>query len=82
MSSLEHGEGMVRFDETIGSKDVVVMDASQPGQYPGEGTLENPYIVDWDLGEVHNPYNWTKRRKWIITAQVHIILIFCVRVTC
>jgi len=44
--------------------------ASNVSHFPGKGTANNPYIVDWDLGEPANPYNWTKRRKCIVTAQV------------
>jgi hypothetical protein len=36
----------------------------------GKGTSTDPYVVDWDLGELANPFNWTNKRKWIITAQV------------
>ncbi|KZP18299.1 MFS general substrate transporter [Athelia psychrophila] len=68
MSSFEYDKGIVRFEDASDSKAVV--DASQPGNYPGEGSLQNPYIVDWELGEVANPYNWINRRKWVITAQV------------
>ncbi|KIM80900.1 hypothetical protein PILCRDRAFT_72793 [Piloderma croceum F 1598] len=39
-------------------------------QLPGKGTVNEPYVVDWDLDEPANPYNWTKRRKWTITAQL------------
>ena len=38
-------------------------------QYPGRGTLEDPFIVDWDLGDPENPFNWSILRKWIITMQ-------------
>lgn len=43
---------------------------SQPGGYTGSGTQEDPYVVDWDLGDPESPYNWTKKKKWIITMQV------------
>lgn len=39
-------------------------------RYPGRGTREDPFVVDWDLGDPENPYNWTKSRKWLITLQV------------
>ncbi|KAJ8520988.1 hypothetical protein ONZ45_g2264 [Pleurotus djamor] len=42
----------------------------QPGDYPGSGTADDPYVVDWDLGDPECPYNWTKRKKWTITMQV------------
>ncbi|TFK84318.1 MFS general substrate transporter [Polyporus arcularius HHB13444] len=44
---------------------------SQPWQkYPGKGTHEDPYVVDWDIGDAENPYNWSRTRKWAITAQL------------
>ncbi|KAI0371743.1 MFS general substrate transporter [Pilatotrama ljubarskyi] len=42
----------------------------QDKKYPGRGTHEDPHIVDWDLGDPENPYNWPKRRKWAITLQL------------
>ena len=39
-------------------------------KYPGRGTPEDPFVVDWDLGDPENPFNWSKLRKWIITLQV------------
>ncbi|KAF8964653.1 major facilitator superfamily domain-containing protein [Flammula alnicola] len=41
--------------------------------YLGSGTAEDPYVVDWDLNDPEDPYNWSKLRRWIITAQ----LAFC-----
>lgn len=40
--------------------------------YSGSGTYDDPYVVDWDVGDVENPYNWPKRQKWAITFQVNI----------
>lgn len=45
---------------------------SKPSQYPGRGTKSDPYVVDWDLADVENPYNWTKFHKWVIIAQVPV----------
>ncbi|KAF9459570.1 MFS general substrate transporter [Collybia nuda] len=47
----------------------------QPAQlsrriYAGSGTLEAPYIVDWDHNDPEDPYNWSKARKWLITSQL------------
>jgi hypothetical protein len=39
-------------------------------KYPGRGTPHDPFVVDWDLGDPENPFNWSKRRKWLITLQV------------
>lgn len=38
--------------------------------YPGSGTAQDPYVVDWDKGDPEDPYNWSPRRKWAITLQV------------
>lgn len=46
--------------------------AWQERKYPGRGTHEDPYIVDWDIGDAENPFNWSKTRKWCITAQVSL----------
>ncbi|KAI1177941.1 polyamine transporter 3 [Nemania sp. FL0916] len=35
--------------------------------YPGSGTQEDPYLVDWLLGDAKNPYNIAKSMKWFIT---------------
>ncbi|KAF9451214.1 MFS general substrate transporter [Macrolepiota fuliginosa MF-IS2] len=44
--------------------------ADKPRIYPGSGTPEDPYIVDWDLNDPEDPYNWSKTRRWFITAQL------------
>ena len=51
-------------------------DSNDPRQeevilYPGDGTKESPYVVDWDENDTQNPYNWSKRRKWPLTALVN-----------
>ncbi|KAF8892701.1 major facilitator superfamily domain-containing protein, partial [Infundibulicybe gibba] len=38
--------------------------------YPGSGTPTDPYVVDWDLGDPKDPYNWSNLRKWVITMQL------------
>ena len=42
----------------------------QQHKYPGRGTQEDPFIVDWDDNDPENPFNWPKSRRWLITAQV------------
>ena len=39
-------------------------------RYPGGGTGENPFVVDWDPKDPENPFNWSRGRKWLITLQV------------
>lgn len=43
-------------------------------QYEGEGTLESPYIVDWNINDPENPYNWPRTRRWALTYQVRLVL--------
>ena len=38
--------------------------------YPGEGTPESPFIVDWEPEDPENPYNWSKKKKWPLTYLV------------
>ncbi|KAA1471222.1 MFS general substrate transporter [Dentipellis sp. KUC8613] len=38
--------------------------------YPGSGTADDPYVVEWDIGDPENPYNWPSKRKWLITSQL------------
>ena len=45
---------------------------SPPSSYNGTGTPEDPYIVVWHEGDPQNPYNWSKGKKWLITAQLAI----------
>jgi len=44
--------------------------------YPGSGTSKDPFVVDWTLGDPENPFNWSRTRRWFITAQVRCILSF------
>ncbi|KAI9714701.1 MAG: hypothetical protein M1828_001130 [Chrysothrix sp. TS-e1954] len=39
-------------------------------QYKGQGTLEDPYVVEWLHGDPHNPLNFSSGRKWLLTAVV------------
>lgn len=40
-------------------------------RYPGAGTLESPFIVDWDVDDPENPLNWPRRqKKWPIISFV------------
>ncbi|KAI0670625.1 MFS general substrate transporter [Trametes maxima] len=39
-------------------------------KYPGGGTHADPYVVDWELGDPENPFNWSDRRRWSITFQL------------
>ncbi|CDO76524.1 hypothetical protein BN946_scf184750.g4 [Trametes cinnabarina] len=39
-------------------------------KYPGSGTHADPHVVDWDLADPENPFNWSTRRRWSITFQL------------
>lgn len=59
-------------DEEAGHvrRDPAPSDSCHEKKYAGGGTHEDPYVVDWDLGDPENPFNWSKDRKWAITFQV------------
>lgn len=40
--------------------------------YPGSGTPEDPYLVDWLDDEPSNPYNWRPAFKWTTMAIIAI----------
>lgn len=44
-------------------------------KYRGRGTPEDPFVVDWDLGDPENPFNWSVARKWLITLQASPLLL-------
>jgi hypothetical protein len=37
---------------------------------PSDGTLRDPFVVDWDRDDPENPNNWSKRSRWLLTCQV------------
>ena len=51
--------------------------ADKTAKYQGSGTHTDPYVVDWELGDPENPFNWSRRRKWAITAQVRRVSELC-----
>lgn len=72
----EHARKAARHVEWDAAPDAVrpasasaLVESSAP-RYPGTGTRGDPFVVDWDLGDAENPYNWSTRRKWAITSQV------------
>ncbi|KAF9036770.1 major facilitator superfamily domain-containing protein [Panaeolus papilionaceus] len=41
-----------------------------PTHYVGSGIADDPYVVEWDLNDPEDPYNWKRSYKWLITAQL------------
>lgn len=33
-------------------------------KYPGAGTEEDPFVVNWDDDDAENPKNWSSLKKW------------------
>ena len=46
-------------------------------KYPGEGTVESPYIVDWLPHDPEDPQRWSGTYKWFLIA-VAAISTLCV----
>ncbi|KAF1943192.1 MFS general substrate transporter [Clathrospora elynae] len=49
-------------------------------EYEGEGTEEDPYVVEWIDNDPRNPMTWAKTKKWIMTIAVAnsvLVVSFC-----
>ena len=40
--------------------------------YPGEGTLDKPYIVGWLDRDPENPQTWSTMYKWLLTVFISL----------
>ncbi|QRV75562.1 major facilitator superfamily transporter [Ceratobasidium sp. AG-Ba] len=58
----------IQWQRTVSLQTVV----DESGQYPGSGTGEDPYIVDWVPEDTENPYNWPGFKRWTITGIVAV----------
>lgn len=38
--------------------------------YDGQGTMKDPFVIEFHKGDPDNPMNWPSFRKWTITAIV------------
>ncbi|KAK4684912.1 hypothetical protein P7C73_g5250, partial [Tremellales sp. Uapishka_1] len=47
--------------------------ATLPNPFLGNGTADDPYLVDWIPGELANPYNWPDGFKWYLTVLAAIV---------
>lgn len=48
--------------------------------YEGEGTEDDPYVVEWIENDPRNPMTWAKTKKWIMTIAVAnsvLVVSFC-----
>jgi hypothetical protein len=76
---LESGrEGISHFqmiwDQGVVTKEIINYD------YEGEGTEEDPYVVEWIENDPRNPMTWPKMKKWIIAIAVAnsvLVVSFC-----
>jgi hypothetical protein len=50
---------------TANAGDIETTDASS-----GQGTVEDPFVVEFPEGDPDNPMNWSPFRKWFITGIV------------
>lgn len=49
-------------------------------EYDGEGTEDDPYVVEWIENDARNPQHWAKTKKWIIALAVAnsvLVVSFC-----
>lgn len=55
-------------------------EAEKNHTYDGQGTEEDPYVVEFQKDDPHNPMNWSQFRKWLITTIV-TLSVFAVTLT-
>ncbi|TXT09008.1 hypothetical protein VHUM_02482 [Vanrija humicola] len=65
---LSHPRARSPWDNTPASP----QDDRHPNPYPGTGTPDDPYLVDFLPGEAANPYNWSSAYRWGVTAVVAV----------
>ncbi|EED14461.1 MFS multidrug transporter, putative [Talaromyces stipitatus ATCC 10500] len=53
-------------DETVTN----VSDSERAHVYNGQGTIEDPFVVEFQKDDPGNPMNWSSLRKWFITSIV------------
>jgi len=49
-------------------------------EYEGEGTEDDPYVVEWIENDPRNPMTWAKTKKWIMAIAVAnsvLVVSFC-----
>ncbi|KAH8651118.1 putative MFS transporter [Xylariales sp. PMI_506] len=54
--------------------------AEQSSIFTGQGTLEDPFVVEFQKDDPGNPMNWSQPRKWFITSIV-TLSVFAVTLT-
>ncbi|KAH3940998.1 hypothetical protein HBI56_136290 [Parastagonospora nodorum] len=62
------------FDQGVTTKEIEEYD------YEGEGTEDDPYVVEWIENDPRNPMTWAKTKKWIIAIAVAnsvLVVSFC-----
>ncbi len=61
-------------DQGVVTKEIIEWD------YEGQGTEEDPYVVEWIENDVRNPMNWSRTKKWILSlavANTVLVVSFC-----
>jgi len=55
-------------------------EAHESNPYLGSGTPEDPFVVEFLPGDLHNPMNFSTARKWLITA-IGTLSVFAITLT-
>ena len=54
--------------------------AEQAPVYDGQGTEEDPFVVEFQKNDTGNPMNWSSSRRWFITV-IATVSVFAVTLT-
>ncbi|KZT65476.1 MFS general substrate transporter [Daedalea quercina L-15889] len=60
----------IKSEQKQDEKGIEVQCEPTEARYPGSGTAEDPYIVDWETDDPENPYNWSTARRWTLTFEL------------
>ena len=55
-------------------------EVENPTVYDGQGTEEDPFVVEFFKNDPENPMNWGSSRKWFITV-IATVSVFAVTLT-
>lgn len=55
-------------------------EVENPPIYDGQGTEEDPFVVEFIKDDPGNPMNWGSSRKWLITA-IATVSVFAITLT-
>jgi hypothetical protein len=76
---VESGHEKISHWKMITDQGVVTKEVAE-WEYDGEGTEDDPYVVEWIENDARNPMTWAKTKKWVMAIAVAnsvLVVSFC-----